>query len=147
MVFATLYLGTGRFETHLVSYKFYILFYLSSYYQFSDLQIETLFENANLPQVTILADATRSTRPLHVTAEFAGAHVSDNLSVNHLNGCPHPLYLLRRVAQMPQGRVALYHSHRLRGWLRRVLPERLNETVGLQHIKAYIFDDNVIVSG
>ena len=30
---------------------------------------------------------------------------------------------------------------------RKVLPQRWNEVVGLQHCKVYIFDDSVIVSG
>ena len=30
---------------------------------------------------------------------------------------------------------------------RKVLPQRWNEVVGLQHCKVYIFDDSVIISG
>lgn len=29
----------------------------------------------------------------------------------------------------------------------RVLPPRVNEVIGVQHIKAYVFDDDVIMSG
>ncbi|XP_022661003.1 CDP-diacylglycerol--glycerol-3-phosphate 3-phosphatidyltransferase, mitochondrial-like isoform X2 [Varroa jacobsoni] len=43
-------------------------------------------------------------------------------------------------------RVSLYHSPFLRG-LVRWLPHKWNEVIGLQHIKVYIFDDNVILSG
>uniref|UniRef100_A0A0V0J7F2 CDP-diacylglycerol--glycerol-3-phosphate 3-phosphatidyltransferase n=1 Tax=Schistocephalus solidus TaxID=70667 RepID=A0A0V0J7F2_SCHSO len=57
------------------------------------------------------------------------------------------MQLLSRLANLPGVTVSLYHSHKLRGWVRRLLPERVNETVGLQHIKAYVFDDTVIIGG
>lgn len=41
----------------------------------------------------------------------------------------------------------LYHTPFLKGFAKRYLPERTNEIVGLQHMKIYIFDDNVIISG
>uniref|UniRef100_A0A8C5REK5 CDP-diacylglycerol--glycerol-3-phosphate 3-phosphatidyltransferase n=1 Tax=Laticauda laticaudata TaxID=8630 RepID=A0A8C5REK5_LATLA len=44
-------------------------------------------------------------------------------------------------------RVSLFHTPNLRGLLRHLIPERFNETIGLQHIKVYLFDDNVILSG
>ncbi|CAM9217654.1 unnamed protein product, partial [Lampetra fluviatilis] len=44
-------------------------------------------------------------------------------------------------------RVSLYHTPSLRGLLRLLLPEKLNEAVGLQHMKLYVTDDTVIVSG
>lgn len=43
--------------------------------------------------------------------------------------------------------VSLYHTVALRGLLRWILPERFNEVVGLQHMKLYIFDNTVIISG
>lgn len=43
--------------------------------------------------------------------------------------------------------VSLYHTPHLRGMLKKVLPQRWNETVGLQHCKVYVFDDSVIISG
>ncbi|KAJ2783026.1 CDP-diacylglycerol--glycerol-3-phosphate 3-phosphatidyltransferase [Coemansia javaensis] len=44
-------------------------------------------------------------------------------------------------------RVSLYHTPALSGLGKRAWPARLNETLGLQHIKAYVFDDTTIVSG
>ena len=41
----------------------------------------------------------------------------------------------------------LYHTPNLRGLLRRVGPERFNEVMGLQHMKIYLFDDDVVLSG
>jgi CDP-diacylglycerol--glycerol-3-phosphate 3-phosphatidyltransferase len=43
--------------------------------------------------------------------------------------------------------VALYHTPALRGIAKRLLPERFNETVGVNHMKVYVFDDTVIISG
>ncbi|XP_064607284.1 CDP-diacylglycerol--glycerol-3-phosphate 3-phosphatidyltransferase, mitochondrial-like [Liolophura sinensis] len=43
--------------------------------------------------------------------------------------------------------VSLYHTPDLRGFLKYVLPERYNETIGLTHLKVYLFDDSVIISG
>uniref|UniRef100_A0A8D0H3C1 CDP-diacylglycerol--glycerol-3-phosphate 3-phosphatidyltransferase n=1 Tax=Sphenodon punctatus TaxID=8508 RepID=A0A8D0H3C1_SPHPU len=55
------------------------------------------------------------------------------------------LPLLRRFPA--QVRVSLFHTPNLRGLLRLLIPERFNETIGLQHIKVYLFDNNVILSG
>ncbi|XP_055244751.1 CDP-diacylglycerol--glycerol-3-phosphate 3-phosphatidyltransferase, mitochondrial isoform X1 [Gorilla gorilla gorilla] len=55
------------------------------------------------------------------------------------------LPLLRRFPE--QVRVSLFHTPHLRGLLRLLIPERFNETIGLQHIKVYLFDNSVILSG
>ncbi len=41
----------------------------------------------------------------------------------------------------------LYHTPNLRGWLKWAGPERFNEVMGLQHMKIYIFDDDLVLSG
>lgn len=43
--------------------------------------------------------------------------------------------------------VSLYHTPALRGLSKRLMPPRWNELIGLQHMKLYVFDDTVIVSG
>lgn len=43
--------------------------------------------------------------------------------------------------------VSLYHTPILRGLLKKYMPNRWNELVGLQHMKLYIFDDTLIISG
>uniref|UniRef100_A0A9J2PJ82 CDP-diacylglycerol--glycerol-3-phosphate 3-phosphatidyltransferase n=1 Tax=Ascaris lumbricoides TaxID=6252 RepID=A0A9J2PJ82_ASCLU len=53
--------------------------------------------------------------------------------------------ILKRLT--PRAAVYLFHTPHLRGLLKRFLPERTNEIVGLQHMKLYIFDDNVLISG
>ncbi|XP_062330204.1 CDP-diacylglycerol--glycerol-3-phosphate 3-phosphatidyltransferase, mitochondrial [Osmerus eperlanus] len=44
-------------------------------------------------------------------------------------------------------RVSLYHTPDLRGLLRMLVPQRFNETIGVQHIKVYLFDNSIIISG
>lgn len=44
-------------------------------------------------------------------------------------------------------RVSLFHTPDLRGIWKRIMPERYNETIGLQHCKIYVFDDTVLISG
>ncbi len=41
----------------------------------------------------------------------------------------------------------LYHNPNLRGITKKVMPERVNETIGVQHMKIYICDDTLIISG
>jgi len=43
--------------------------------------------------------------------------------------------------------VSLYHTHELRGLKKMILPERFNETVALTHLKVYLTDDTVIMTG
>ena len=43
--------------------------------------------------------------------------------------------------------VNLFHSPHLRGMLKWLLPERFNEVIGLTHIKVFLVDDSVIISG
>ncbi len=44
-------------------------------------------------------------------------------------------------------KVHLYHTPNLRGWLKWAGPPRFNEVMGLQHMKIYIFDNDLILSG
>ena len=41
----------------------------------------------------------------------------------------------------------LYHTPNLRGVLKWAVPERFNEVMGLQHMKIYLFDDDLLLSG
>lgn len=43
--------------------------------------------------------------------------------------------------------VFLYHTPKLRGILKAIMPDRFNEVIGLQHMKLYIVDDTLIISG
>ena len=44
-------------------------------------------------------------------------------------------------------KINLYHTPKLRGLLRALVPERFNETVSAMHMKVYIFDDTLVMSG
>jgi CDP-diacylglycerol---glycerol-3-phosphate 3-phosphatidyltransferase len=52
-------------------------------------------------------------------------------------------------AVLPSGRarVSLFHSPLLRGVLKRALPPRAREIVGVMHVKAFVFDDTVVLTG
>jgi len=43
--------------------------------------------------------------------------------------------------------LSLYHTPLLRGLLKHYMPNRYNELIGLQHMKLYVFDDTLIISG
>ncbi|KAI8098751.1 uncharacterized protein BX664DRAFT_319510 [Halteromyces radiatus] len=46
-----------------------------------------------------------------------------------------------------QVQVSMYHTPDLKGVLKRTLPPRFNESIGLMHLKVYGFDDTVMLSG
>lgn len=43
--------------------------------------------------------------------------------------------------------VSLYHTPVLRGLMKKITPDRWNELWGLQHMKLYVFDDTLVISG
>ncbi|XP_031837297.1 phosphatidylglycerophosphate synthase 1 isoform X2 [Nomia melanderi] len=43
--------------------------------------------------------------------------------------------------------IFLYHTPKLRGILKTMMPDRVNELVGLQHMKLYMIDNDLIISG
>ncbi|CAO3597660.1 unnamed protein product [Absidia cylindrospora] len=53
--------------------------------------------------------------------------------------------LLRDYPQQVQ--VSMYHTPDLKGVLKKTLPPRFNESIGLMHLKVYGFDDSVMLSG
>ncbi|MCJ1360373.1 MAG: CDP-diacylglycerol--glycerol-3-phosphate 3-phosphatidyltransferase [Icmadophila ericetorum] len=88
---------------------------------------ETLLANEEL-QVSILTDYLRGTRE------------SPNPSCASL--------LASLVAEFPDRvDVRMYHTSNLVGFKELVIPKRINEGWGLQHMKLYGFDDEVILSG
>lgn len=56
--------------------------------------------------------------------------------------------LLPLIQDFPdQIKVSMYHTPDLKGILKKTLPPRFNETIGLMHLKLYGFDDSVMLSG
>lgn len=85
---------------------------------------ENLRENKDLT-VDILLDFTRGTR-------------------GEINSKTKVLPLLKESEKCV---LSLYHTPVLRGITKRLAPPRWNELLGLQHMKIYLFDDTVILSG
>lgn len=80
--------------------------------------------NADL-KVNILLDFTRGTR----------GEVNSKSS------------LMPLVKQTKNVKLSLYHTPSLRGLSKKLMPPRWNELIGLQHMKLYLFDETVIISG
>ncbi|CAB4021107.1 CDP-diacylglycerol--glycerol-3-phosphate 3-phosphatidyltransferase, mitochondrial [Paramuricea clavata] len=56
--------------------------------------------------------------------------------------------LLPLLQEFPEHvRFAFYHTPELRGFLRWIVPEKFNETIGVSHLKVYLMDDSFIISG
>ena len=89
--------------------------------------LKALDNNPSL-HVSILIDALRGTRE---APKECAASLLTPLVENHPN----------RVD------VRLYHTPNFRGLKKRIIPSRFNEGWGLQHIKLYGFDDEIMLSG
>ncbi|MCP9262494.1 CDP-diacylglycerol--glycerol-3-phosphate 3-phosphatidyltransferase, mitochondrial [Dirofilaria immitis] len=55
------------------------------------------------------------------------------------------ILLLKRLAH--RASVYLFHTPSLRGLKKMVLPEKVNEVIGLQHMKLLVFDSHIIFTG
>lgn len=88
---------------------------------------EALEDNPDL-EVSILTDALRGTR------ESPSASCASLLA---------PLI----TKHGDRVRIAMFHTPNLKGWKKKYIPRRLNEGWGLQHMKLYGFDDEIMLSG
>lgn len=89
---------------------------------------DTLKHNGPDFQVSILTDALRGTRE---TPNPSSASLLASL-----------------VAEFPdQVEIRMYHTPNLTGIRKKLIPKRINEGWGLQHIKLYGIDDELILSG
>jgi CDP-diacylglycerol--glycerol-3-phosphate 3-phosphatidyltransferase len=43
--------------------------------------------------------------------------------------------------------IYMFHTPNLNGWRKKYMPKRINEGWGLQHMKLYGFDDEIVLSG
>ncbi|KAF3919191.1 hypothetical protein AA313_de0210430 [Arthrobotrys entomopaga] len=91
--------------------------------------IKTALRNSPTLKVSILTDALRGTR-----------EAPDVCSAS---------LLVPLVKEFGEDRVELrmFHTPNLRGLKKALIPRRLNEGWGLQHMKLYGFDDEIILSG
>uniref|UniRef100_A0A6B2EDX6 CDP-diacylglycerol--glycerol-3-phosphate 3-phosphatidyltransferase n=1 Tax=Phlebotomus kandelakii TaxID=1109342 RepID=A0A6B2EDX6_9DIPT len=85
---------------------------------------ENLRENKHL-QVNFLLDFTRGTR----------GKVNSRTTIMPL------------IEESDNVSLSLYHTPILRGITKKLAPPRWNELLGLQHMKVYLFDNSVIISG
>ncbi|SAM77039.1 related to PGS1-phosphatidylglycerophosphate synthase [Ustilago bromivora] len=91
--------------------------------------LESALQRNPALQLTILVDALRGTREAHPTPSCASL-----VSKFH--------------ARYPDRvKIRLYHTPNLKGWLKKIVGKRFNEGWGLQHMKIYGFDDDVVLSG
>jgi CDP-diacylglycerol---glycerol-3-phosphate 3-phosphatidyltransferase len=88
---------------------------------------EALEDNPDL-EVSILTDALRGTR------ESPSASCASLLA---------PLI----TKHGDRVKIAMFHTPNLKGWKKKYIPRRLNEGWGLQHMKLYGFDDEIMLSG
>ncbi|EFA82052.1 phosphatidylglycerophosphate synthase 1 [Heterostelium album PN500] len=117
ITFASLYLGTGKQEKQLVSEM-----------------IAACERNPEL-KIHILLDGLRGTRESPGETP-ASAKVSSATMLQ-------PLY-----DQFPERvTISLYHTPDLNGLLKKMLPPRVNETIGVNHLKTYVFDNDLMMSG
>ncbi|CAH1971801.1 unnamed protein product [Acanthoscelides obtectus] len=83
--------------------------------------------------------------------EFLANKLKINILLDYTRGSRYEnnsrTILLPLVQQSNNCTVSLYHTPVLRGILKRYTPDRWNELYGLQHMKLYIFDDTLIISG
>lgn len=87
--------------------------------------IEFGLRNCPELKVRILLDYTRGTR-----------------------GDPNSCTMLKKLLRFEnRSEIFLFHTPKLRNWLKFFLPPRWNEVVGVQHMKIYVFDDSVLISG
>ncbi|EPQ30237.1 uncharacterized protein PFL1_02353 [Pseudozyma flocculosa PF-1] len=91
--------------------------------------IRAALQSRRALRLTVLADALRSTR------ESSPNPSSASLLASLARDFPN------------QVDVRLYHTPSLKGLTKRLVGKRFNEGWGLQHMKIYGFDDDVIVSG
>lgn len=77
-----------------------------------------------------------------------------NLSVNILldfsrafRNVNNSVTMLQPILNTSQANLYLYHTPNLRGLLKRFMPQRANEVLGVQHMKVYIADNDLLITG
>ncbi|KAG2379032.1 hypothetical protein C9374_007670 [Naegleria lovaniensis] len=95
-------------------------------------ELEKALEREKDLQVVILLDYLRGTRQTSETKKDS--------SVSMLEG------LVKKFGK-ERVNVSFYHTPNLTGFWKNVLPARVNEIIGVQHMKLYMFDNDMIISG
>ena len=124
---ASLYLGTGHLECDLVEALLHRC-------------RETHASNSKQLEIATQLDLNRGLRKVapNTGAPPSLQHTSSSqLLLELLRGAPDPSRIHCGLTLMPQQR----------GMLGRLLPQRIVEVLGVFHLKAYVFDSNVLISG
>ena len=119
---AALYVGTGELERNLVNTV-----------------AETASRHPGL-QVRVLVDHSRGSRLVKGVAE--GGQTDDTGSVP-----PSTTSMLLPLLELDDARVGYLQMPQLQGVRKQNLPARYKEGIAVSHLKAYVFDDTVILSG
>ncbi|CAH8657678.1 unnamed protein product [Schistosoma rodhaini] len=130
IILSTLYIGTGPLENELVT------------------ALTKAVRERNV-KLTILMDATRGLRPCLTTNYYTtnANNLSSTTNLLELPSSYSSCHFLAPLTTLPNVSILLYRRPFPYKWIRYMLPNRWNEIFGVQHIKAYIFDDSVIMSG
>ncbi|CAH8870817.1 unnamed protein product [Trichobilharzia szidati] len=131
IILSTLYIGTGTLETELVT------------------ALTKAVRERNV-KLTILMDATRGLRPTLTTKYYSGIGDTgiSSSTRNLLEPVPYSsCHFLAPLTTLPDVSILLYRHPSAYKWIKYLLPNRWNEIFGVQHIKAYVFDDSLIMSG
>lgn len=107
-------------------------------------QIRSIEQSVDADQISTFQKALRATPTLKLsilTDALRGTRESPNPSCASL--------LAPLVAEFGPGRVEIrmYHTPNLTGLRKKCIPNRINEGWGLQHMKLYGVDDEIIMSG
>lgn len=133
ILLASLYLGTGSHEKDLVD-------------SLEEALISSKSDSGDL-KVTVILDHMRGSRGVTNSRSMLMPLIKKFFKPWSSSSSSSPTSQVQNDSDRTSMQLFLYHTPDLQGWLKQLLPERFNEVVGLFHIKAYIFDDNVIISG
>ncbi|XP_067005767.2 CDP-diacylglycerol--glycerol-3-phosphate 3-phosphatidyltransferase, mitochondrial isoform X2 [Anabrus simplex] len=89
---------------------------------------------------------------IHQNLNQAGGRLKVKVLIDYMRGSRGKLNSRRMLLPLLKHhhescQVSLYHTPALRGPLRSLLPARYNELIGLQHMKLYLFDNSLLISG
>eukprot|EP00117_Sycon_ciliatum_P016253 scpid62027/ scgid4597/ CDP-diacylglycerol--glycerol-3-phosphate 3-phosphatidyltransferase, mitochondrial; Phosphatidylglycerophosphate synthase 1 len=132
VVLASLYLGTGEREQALV-----------------DSLAENLTSNPNLRSL-VLVDGCRGSRGSANTRTMLAPLLNTANArppVQTKSTVAEPSCAERACSAASRLHVALYQTPELPNWIRWLVPHKYNEVPSLQHMKIYIFDNDVMLSG
>ena len=86
------------------------------------------------------------------TIETNGENIKVNILLDYMRGTRGENNSVKMLMPLIENKhenccnIFLYHTPKLQGILKTLIPDRFNELIGLQHMKLYIFDDTLIMT-